>query len=694
MSHPISSRRAGRSASLPPTGFIPPGALAGRLFTRRRSPAAATRIEKATMRYPSAIITALFLCGTLQTAHAQCIVGEDGDRTRDLLADGTITHVRVIFGEKPDDKAVVAWSSAEWDEETTAQVRYGLATTPCPDDDSTCIVDASSGQYAGDSGDFYHHALLDDLHPDRRYYFQVGADGVWSDRIHSFQTAPRRSTDASFKLLVGGDSRMRNTADDEDSCAPAGESEFKIANPEPGEGEAVWLRGRECRQEMNGLMADLFARNDDIVALWHGGDYISDGREWLQWCLWLDDHAATTVDGRLLPIIPTRGNHEKDRELYGQVFGYPGMEDLQSSPRDIHVTTVGRVEMYTLDSEMGKDEIQELWDIDEDDWKWSNAKAFVGEKLREELQSSDSAVTWRMASYHHPAFPAAKSRNSDGKDILKEWVPIFEDFGFDLVFESDGHAYKRTEPRFRDSEQPHAEGGVVYMGEGGLGAPLRTPKSDLGYIEEDGKFRHVMLVSVKPDALKVKVYAPDDSDDGRMIADRLTLSPRTHVPFGSLWRSYDGGDPGAFADPAFDDSDWREDNATFGDGKDAFDDDGDNADIGDDEPTVYFRKTLYLDRAPAQAEMNVWFEDGVAVYVNGIRVYDHRMGAHDDHDDYASSSSDGGSLRVVDEIEGSGGAALADAFVVGANVIAVEVKRYEADMDVSFDLSLLLSGEQ
>ena len=60
----------------------------------------------------------------------------------------------------------------------------------------------------------------------------------------------------------------------------------------------------------------------------HGGDYIYDGEDWEDWTAWLTDHELMTQkDGRLLPIVPARGNHEADGPLYDEIWNTPGKKD-------------------------------------------------------------------------------------------------------------------------------------------------------------------------------------------------------------------------------------------------------------------------------------------------------------------------------------------------------------------------------
>jgi hypothetical protein len=105
------------------------------------------------------------------------------------------------------------------------------------------------------------------------------------------------------------------------------------------------------------------------------------------------------------------------------------------------------------------------------------------------------------------------------------------------------------------------------------------------------------------------------------------------------------------------------------------------------QPSVYFRKTLRLDRAVTAASLQVLFDDAFAVWVNGRLVLSRNVGNGTGYAAWASASS--GDNAVV-----SAPVPLSpNPFVVGPNVIAVIVKQTEAaSSDTSFDLELKLEG--
>ncbi|WP_245919099.1 galactose oxidase-like domain-containing protein [Melittangium boletus] len=154
------------------------------------------------------------------------------------------------------------------------------------------------------------------------------------------------------------------------------------------------------------------------------------------------------------------------------------------------------------------------------------------------------------------------------------------------------------------------------------------------------------------------------------------------IPFQSTWRYLDTGeDPGVqWTQKDFDDSSWRQGAGQLGYG------DGDEGTVlqasSPAQTSVYFRKKLLVNGAITDAHLNVLFDDGIAVFINGTQVFSRNMEKGFEHEKYASSST---------ENELAGGAIPAKVFVQGENTLAVMVKQAGATSpDLSFDLELQL----
>jgi len=312
---------------------------------------------------------------------------------------------------------------------------------------------------------YFHHATIGDLEPETEYELVMISDGNESPAMY-FKTAP--GDDRPFSMFFGGDSRS----------------------------------GRNTRRQMNSMLAELLAEGaadeneaEEIFALAHGGDYIGSGRSLEQWSAWMSDHELTVAaDGRMLPIIPARGNHDPG-PIFNQVFGF---EDDDND--NYYAIDVGpSVRFITLNTNISTAGDQRTW-------------------LDAELQESRPAHTWVLVQYHRPAFPAVKSPGG----ALRSWVPLFEQYNIDIVCEADGHCIKRTLP-IRDGS--HDETGVVYIGEGGLGVGQRRPHTDRWFLQAPGMVsqgHHVQLLTFSPDELGYRCVLL-----GGDVADTYSREPRS-----------------------------------------------------------------------------------------------------------------------------------------------------------------------
>jgi len=348
---------------------------------------------------------------------------------------------RLIWTSDPATSATISWSTAK--SGSTHSVHFQQK------DDKTIegVRLAESGRHTGGETElYYHHVRLTGLEPSTAYEIQLKSDDESSPLLY-FVTAP--ATDRSFSILHGGDSRSDQKS------------------------------RRKVNAKMAQMVAESFANDDpsdDILALAHGGDYIVSGPNMAQWSRWLSDHELTTgADGRLLPVIPARGNHDKGKP-FNEIFGFP------DDDRNYYAIDIGpQVRFVTLNTETSTAGDQAKW-------------------LDGELGKSRPNHRWLLTQYHRPAYPAVKSPST----ALQSWVPLFEKHNIELVCEADGHNIKPTEPIRNNNVD---ETGVVYIGEGGLGVPQRTPKNERWYLQSPGmsdQGNHVFVLTFTEEALNGK----------------------------------------------------------------------------------------------------------------------------------------------------------------------------------------------
>lgn len=112
--------------------------------------------------------------------------------------------------------------------------------------------------------------------------------------------------------------------------------------------------------------------------------------------------------------------------------------DELNMPRGRYRRTVGNVELFVLNSNRVS----------------SRQTAWLDRTL------AASRARWQIVVFHHPAWTCGAYRSSAA--VVREWVPLFERYGVDLVLSGHDHNYQRFAARH----------GVRYLVDGGGGAPL------------------------------------------------------------------------------------------------------------------------------------------------------------------------------------------------------------------------------
>jgi galactose oxidase len=127
----------------------------------------------------------------------------------------------------------------------------------------------------------------------------------------------------------------------------------------------------------------------------------------------------------------------------------------------------------------------------------------------------------------------------------------------------------------------------------------------------------------------------------------------------------------------FDDSAWK-----TGTGQLGYGDDDEGTVITQGSPTVYFRKKITLDNVVTAANLEVLYDDAIAVWVNGTLVFSRNMGNGTAFGVWASGSTTNAYERTTLPLS-------TNPFRVGENVVTAMVKQVAASSDdLTFALGL------
>jgi hypothetical protein len=300
-------------------------------------------------------------------------------------------------------------------------------------------------------GMFNHFVRLSGLQPNTVYYFVI-KDSEGTSLPLSFKTAP--GMPERLSIIAGGDSRNH----------------------------------RDARQKANSLVAKLRPH-----CVMFAGDFTNNDTA-PEWRNWFDDWQLTIgADGRLIPIIVARGNHEASNKSLTAVF------DIKSPDITYALSLGGNlVRIYTLNSLIPVGGQQKGW-------------------LESDLKSNQSVI-WKFAQYHHTMRPhTAKKPERD--ELVVNWALLFYTYQVNLVVESDAHVVKSTYPIRPSREEGSDEGfirdddkGTVYIGEGCWGAPLRNNNDDKAWTRASGSFNQFKWIIVDPFGIEIRTIKTDGAD--------------------------------------------------------------------------------------------------------------------------------------------------------------------------------------
>lgn len=377
---------------------------------------------------------------------------------------------RLILNDEPATKITVAWNQISGNNPVVyyGTQDFGTNFNAYPNQKT---VDRTTN-FRGMSNQF---ARISNLTPNTAYYFVIkDSEGV-SERFW-FKTAPADRSRLSF--IAGGDSRN---------------------NPEP-------------RQNANRLVAKLKPN-----AVLFGGDMtFSDNNT--QWQNWFNDWQLTIAsDGRMFPIVATRGNHEDSSTIY-QLFDTPNTDSY-------YAITFGDefFRIYTLNTEISVLGDQKTW-------------------LEQDL-ADNANVYWKSAQYHKPIRPH-QSGKSEGVDRYEAWANNFYQHGVKLAIECDSHMVKTTYPvkpssGFNDNSgfvQSQVDG-TVYAGEGCWGAPLRANDDDKSWTRSSGSFNQFKWFFVDEQKIEMKTIKVDNAVNVGEVTNDNPFQTPTNL---DIWQMSDG----------------------------------------------------------------------------------------------------------------------------------------------------------
>jgi len=391
-----------------------------------------------------------------------------------------IKHVRVVFNKDPARNAEIIWKAVTND---LSEVKLYIDTVDYGENLEKYSYKIPIKRLTNYRGVYSASVSLGKLKPNTKYFFMIeDAKYGYKSKRYWFRTTSSSSKDPLY-IVAGGDSRNNRIV--------RRKSNFMVKKLRP---DAVFFGG------------------DFTIRGWHG-----------QWMGWLDDWSFTYGDdGRVTPIVVTRGNHEYQPEAIELLFNSP-----VGSYYNVNFNE-NLLNLFVLNTEISMAGNQLEW-------------------LKGALQKSENNL-WKFAIYHRSVRPHTASK-SEGWQQYRFWAPLFYQHGVDLVVESDTHVMKTTWPVRPSQEENSDEGfirddirGTVYVGEGTWGAPLKPLNDAKSWTRSSASINQLKWIKVTRDKVTVRTVLSENAADVESVKN----NSRYAIPKNLKLFKGDGGEISIF----------------------------------------------------------------------------------------------------------------------------------------------------
>lgn len=406
-------------------------------------------------------------------------------------------YYRASYRDDPAHTIVIAWCNDG--ASNNATVYYGKSDhgTNFADYEFSHTIDRTVSH----NGLTHNFARLTNLDPKTIYYFVVKDDNSTSQRM-SFKTLSDNPCD-EVMFISGGDSR---------TGVPFFEFETDQCRPR--------------RQKGNDLVAKI---RPDFIAF--TGDFVLTNGNQSQWEDWFTDWQRTigpaATKGRIIPVVPVFGNHEETSDLYN-------MFDIPEQNNYFAINIGGNLlRLYNLNSDLECNSTQLSW----------------FENDLNNYTGTAQEPYWKFVQYHVPLVPHGEY--TPQTQIIDCWVSLFADHNVRLAMEGHSHIQKLTHPVVPDAAAGSNGGfhsrdddnGVVYLGEGCWGAPLRDlydyHSSDKAYewTWGQGKFSGYNVIHVSKEKFEIRTAKIDNISGAGQVNEN---DPSGTLPSGIIWWDNNG----------------------------------------------------------------------------------------------------------------------------------------------------------
>jgi hypothetical protein len=350
-------------------------------------------------------------------------------QARDATETPAVAGLHLQFGADAATQMVVSWhtlQSVGRPRVLLGRPNGGLERTV--DAETTSYVDAKTKQTV-----FAHHVTLGRLRADASYLYGAVHDGA-EPRFSTLRTAPRGRAPLTFTSF--GDQGTPTLGRTYDPPAGVTLPATLYVNDNLGSPAAAdTTLGVERLQPLFHLF------NGDLCYANLAHDRV---RTW--WDFW--ENNSRSASRR--PWMPSAGNHEN--ELGNGPIGYAAYQTYFRVPAAAGQTDLTRGLWYAFTAgsvrvvSIANDDVayQDGGDSYVRGYSAGAQKAWLAAELA--ASRSNPEIDWIVVCMHQVAISTADHANGADLGIRKEWVPLFDRYGVDLVVCGHEHHYERSHP--------------------------------------------------------------------------------------------------------------------------------------------------------------------------------------------------------------------------------------------------------
>ncbi|QEG22917.1 metallophosphoesterase [Mariniblastus fucicola] len=294
--------------------------------------------------------------------------------------------------------------------------------------------------------------------------------------------------------------RIRSNCGDEQ--IDSGLLTFKTAVKESQPFKFAVIGDTESRPHVNDRLAKLIwsERPNFLINL---GDLTDAGKEPHRY-EWTHEYfiGMNQLTSRV-PVFAVPGNGEDDLYWYNHYHDYP-------EPEGFYKFRFGDAAFFMLDSNQRKEEFV------------PGGKQY--EWLKKELAACDAK--WKFACHHHAAYTGEEDDYGDtwkegttfGDPAVQKIVPLYEEFGVDMVMFGHLHLYERSHP-MKGGQVDFAAGTIHLLAGGGGGNIEDFAPTPTFFSAKVHRGHHYVIIESQNNTLTMRMY-----DTNGAIRDSLVLS--------------------------------------------------------------------------------------------------------------------------------------------------------------------------